>query len=154
MKSKLLYITLLTLVLSACSQVQYLKGTKSPDKKAMKTFLKELPEVALHQHYTILMNYMDADYVKEQHDDFLNGNDIQFVDEIFCGEDINDQSYHCIEQKNITFFETKLVEQIEDTKYKALFIVGDNQHKVACKMLISKKITDGKVVFGIVGAVG
>jgi len=154
MKIKPLILLAILFLLSACSSVKYLDNTHSDDKKAMKMFLKELPKVVLEQHYTILMMYMDADYLKEQHDGFLNGNDLQFVNEIFCGDDINDNSYHCIEQQKITFFEIKLVEQVEDTKYKALFIVGDNKNKVACKLLISKKMVDGKIKMGIVGAVG
>lgn len=154
MKNKHLIILTTLFLLTACSSVKYLDTTNSDDKKAMKTFLKELPKVVLEQHYTILMTYMDSDYLKEQHESFLNGNDLQFVNEVFCGNDINDKSFHCIEQQKITFFEIELIEQIEDTKYKALFIVGDDKNKVACKLLISKKIVDGQVKMGIVGAVG
>ena len=145
-------ITLLTLV--SCSNVIYLKETVKVDKSAMKTYLKDLKEVALNKHYTVLMSYMDADYLKEQHEENLNGNDLQFVNEIFCGKDIIDDSFHCITQESITYFEAKEITQIEDTKYKALFIVGNTENKVACKLLISKKIKDGKIKLGILGAVG
>lgn len=148
------FSVLVVFILSACSSVKYLKETSSSDKKVMKTFLKEIEEVTLNKHYTVLMTYMDSDYLKEQHEGFLEGNDLQFINEIFCGKDIIDDSFHCIEQKNITYFETKEINQIEDTKYTALFIVGDSEHKVACQLLISKKIVDGNTKFGIVGAIG
>jgi len=155
MKIKLFTIILLTLFINSCSSVKYLKDTDATDKKAMKSFLKELKEVALSKHYTLLMDYMDEDYVKEEHDDILGGNDLQFVDEIFCGGiELNSKDYHCIAQKNITFFEVQEVSQLEDSKYKALFLVGDDSIKIYCKLLISKKVVDGKVKFGIVGAVG
>ncbi len=142
------------LAFSACSSVVYLPETKKTDKKELKQFLKELPDVAVNKHYTELMEYMDAGYLKDQHEGFLKGDDIQFVNEIFCGNDINDNSFHCINQNEITSFEIKTVEQIEDTKYKALFIVGDAVNKVSCEMLISKTMVDGKPVFGLIGAVG
>lgn len=155
MKIKQLITSILLLILVVgCSPVKYLKSTETQDKKAMKTFLNEIKNVALNKHYTELMTYMDSDYLKEQHDYFLKGNDLKFVNEIFCGNDINDDSFHCIEQHNISYFETKEISQIEDTKYKGLFIVGDESNKVACKLLISKKIVEGKVKFGIVGAIG
>jgi len=155
MKTKLLYLTILFVFgVSSCSSVKYLAETSSTDKKAMKTFLKEIKEVTLNKHYTVLMNYMDADYLKEQHEGFLKGDDLQFINEIFCGKDITDDSFHCIKQENVIHFETKEITQVEDLVYKALFIVGDDKNKVACHLLISKKIVDGKTKFGIVGAVG
>lgn len=155
MKIKQLITSLLFLLLVVgCSPVKYIKSTGAEDKKAMKTFLKEIKDVALNKHYTELMTYMDSDYLREQHDYFLKGNDLKFVNEIFCGNDVNDDSFHCIEQQSISYFETKEISQIEDTKYKALFHVGNENNKVACKLLISKKIVDGQIKFGIVGAIG
>jgi len=153
MKIKYLFISLITFLLS-CSNIIYLKDTAKVDKSAMKTYLKDLKEVALNKHYTILMALMDDNYLKEQHEGNLNGNDIQFVNEIFCGKDITDDSFHCIKQEEITFFEAAEITQVEETKYKALFIVGNKKNKVACKLLISKLIKDGKIKLGIVGAVG
>ena len=154
MRIKFLLYSLSILLITACSSVKYLPETNKQDKKALKQFLKELPDVAIHQHYTVLMEYMDSDYVKEQHDENLNGDDLQFVNEIFCGNDINDNSFHCINQNEITSFDIKLVEQIEDTKYKILIYVGDAVNTVASKLLISKKIVNGQPKFGLVGAVG
>jgi hypothetical protein len=151
---QLITIILLLILVVGCSRVKYIKSTGSEDKKAMKTFLSEIKDVALNKHYTELMTYMDSDYLHEQHDYFLKGNDLKFVNEIFCGNDINDNSFHCIEQQSISYFGVKEVTQIENTKYKALFIVGDDKNKVACKLLISKKIVDKKVILGIVGAIG
>lgn len=154
MRIKFLLYSLIVIMITACSSVKYLPETNKQDKKALKQFLKELPDVAINQHYTVLMEYMDSDYIKEQHDGFLKGDDLQFVNEIFCGDDINDNSFHCINQNEITSFEIKLVEQIEDTKYKILIYVGDAVNTVASKLLISKKIVNGQPKFGLVGAVG
>lgn len=154
MKTNIVLFSFILLIVGACSSVKYLPETSKTDKKILNHFLKELPDVAIHQHYTVLMEYMDSDYIKEQHDINLNGDDLQFVNEIFCGNDINDDSFHCINQNEITNFEIKLVEQIEDTKYKILINVGDAVNTVACKLLVSKKIVDGQPKFGLVGAVG
>ncbi len=154
MRIKFLLSSLIIVLITACSSVKYLPETNRQDKKALNQFLKELPDVAINQHYTILMEYMDSDYIKEQHDIFLNGDDLQFVNKIFCGDDINDNSFHCINQNEITSFEIKLVEQIDDTKYKILIYVGDAVNTVASKLLISKKMVNGQPKFGLVGAVG
>ena len=155
MKIKNTIIILLTVfTVMSCSNVIYLKDTEKAEKFAMKTFLKDVKEVALNKHYTVLMSYMDQGYLKEQHGNFLNGNDLQFVNEIFCGKDIVDDSFHCIKQEDITYFEAKEITQIDAYTYKSLFIVGNPSNKVACKLLISKKVNDGKIKLGIVGAVG
>ena len=155
MKIKILnFIVFLALILQSCSSVKFLSNTSGSDKQAMQTFLKEIKEVALNKHYTVLMSYMDTDYLKEQHQGFLNGDDLQFINQIFCGKDIINNSFHCIKQENIIFFESKEITQLEDLVYKALFVVGDDKNKVACQLLISKKEVDGKTKFGILGAVG
>jgi Tfp pilus assembly protein PilE len=154
MKIKHFTLFAIILIISSCSSVSYLSATSKSDKKAVKTFLKEIKEVVTNKHYTVLLNYMDADYLKEQHHDFLNGDDLKFINEIFCGKDITDDSFHCIKQANVIYFETKEITQVEDLVYKALFIIGDQKNKVACQLLISKKVVDGKTKFGIVGAVG
>ena len=154
MKTRILISFAFLLIISSCSSVSYLADTNKADKKAMKIFLKDIEEATLNKHYTVLMTFMDADYLKEQHEDFLEGNDIQFVNEIFCGKDINDDSFHCIKQENISHFEIKEITQIEDTKYKALFEVGNGTNKVNCKLLISKKVIGGKIKLGIMGAIG
>jgi hypothetical protein len=155
MKTNILLFSFILLLLStSCSNVKYLPDTTKKDKKNLTRFLKELPDVAIHQHYTILMEYMDGDYIKEQHDINLNGDDLQFVNEIFCGNDINDNSFHCINQNEITSFDIQLVEQIDETKYKILINVGDAVNTVACELLISKKVVNGQTKFGLLGAVG
>ena len=154
MKIKTIILSLLVIAITSCSPVKYLADTSNTDKKALKIFLKELPDVAKHKHYTVLMEYMDTDYLKEQHDMNLKGDDLQFVNEIFCGNDINDNTFHCINQNEITNFEIVLIEQIVETKYKILIHVGDAINTVACKMLISRKMVNGKPKFGLVGAIG
>jgi hypothetical protein len=154
MKINLILFSFILLFTASCSSVKYLPDTSKKDKRALTHFIKELPDVAIHQHYTILMEYMDSDYLKEQHDINLNGDDLQFVNEIFCGNDINDNSFHCINQNEITSFDIKLVEQIDESKYKILINVGDAVNTVACKLLVSKKVIDGQPKFGLLGAVG
>ena len=84
MKIKILnFIVFLALILQSCSSVKFLSNTSGSDKQAMQTFLKEIKEVALNKHYTVLMSYMDTDYLKEQHQGFLNGDDLQFINQIF-----------------------------------------------------------------------
>jgi hypothetical protein len=154
MKIKHFTLFAIILIISSCSSVSYLSATSKSDKKAVKTFLKEIKEVVINKHYTVLMTYMDSDYLKAQHEGFLIGNDLQFINEIFCGNDITDGSHHCIEQKEIIHFEIREITQVEDSKYKALFEVGNGTNKVNCKLLLSKKTIGGVAKFGIMGAIG
>ena len=102
MKTKLYSITLLLLLLiSSCAPISYIKGTKYADKKELKSFLKGIKAVALSKHYTLLMDYMDPDFISNEHEIEFNGDDLIFIDEIFTGYDITTKTYHCIHQKDI-----------------------------------------------------
>ena len=148
-KSYLIIALILLLSLSSCSPIKYIKGTKYSDKKEMKSFLNGLENVALSKHYTLLMDYMDKDYIEKAHDNALEGNDLVFIDEIFTGYDIYTKEYHCMHQKDITSFETIQVNQIDVNTYKAKFKIGDTHSIIDCDLLIKKSTLKGKAKFGI-----
>ena len=143
---------LLLLVISACAPVKYTKGTSYSDKKEMKSFLKGLESVSLSKHYTLLMDYMDSDFMDHAHEIESNGDDLVFVDEIFTGYDIDTKTYHCIHQKDIIKFETIEVIQVNTNLYKAEFLIGDTHSIIDCYVFIKKSIVQGKTVFGISGS--
>jgi len=150
MKTKLNIIIISILLLaSSCAPVKYIKGTKMSDKKEMKNFLKGLESVALSKHYTLLMDYMDEEFLENSHDNELEGNDLVFVDEIFTGYDIKTNEYHCMHQKDITSFETIQVNQIDAITYKAKFKIGDTHSIIDCNLLIKKTVEQGKTKYGI-----
>jgi hypothetical protein len=149
-----LFITAFLIFANACSTVKYVEKTKRADKRALNQFLKELPEVAKNQHYTVLMDYIDEDYIKTQHDDFLKGDDLQFVNELFCGNSIKDNSFHCINQNEITQFDIIEVNQLNSTSYQIKIHVGDGMHTILSQLKIVKKIKNDKPKYGLVGAVG
>jgi|GEM_PF-2330582 len=153
MKTKLYSITLLFLLgLSACAPIQFQKGTKHTDKKELKSFLKGLEEVALSKHYTLLMDYMDSEFMNHAHEIESKGDDLLFVDEIFTGYDVNTKTYHCIHQKDIISFETIQVNQLNDNLYKGKFIIGDTHSLIDCYLFIKKSTPQQKTVFGILGS--
>ena len=153
MKTKLYSITFLLLfVLSSCVPVSYIKGTKHTDKKEMKSFLKGLEKVALSKHYTLLMDYMDPEFISNGHEIESNGDDLLFIDEIFTGYDINTKTYHCIHQKDIISFETRHVNQINANLYKGKFTIGDTHSLIDCYLFIKKTTLNGKIEFGILGS--
>ncbi len=153
MKTKRYSITLLLLlVISACAPVKHIKGTKLSDKREIKSFLKGIEEVALSKHYTLLMDYMDSDFMDHAHEIESNGDDLLFVDEIFTGYDVKTKTYHCIHQKDIIHFETVQVSQVNNTLYKAEFLIGDTHSLIDCFVFIKKSTIQGKTVFGISGS--
>lgn len=151
---KIIFPFLFISIISACSQVKYLDDTSKSDKTEMKVYLKEMKAAILSHDKSELMKIMDADYVKEQHDQFLEGRTEQFLNEVFCGNDINDESFHCIRYESIESVKIKMVEQVQPLVYKLLLEVKDDENEVECQLLISKKSLDSQTIFGIVGAVG
>jgi len=152
MKIKLYPISLLFLLtISSCAPVKYIKSTKHADKKEMKSFLKGLEEVSLSKHYTLLMDYMDSEYIDRAHEIESNGDDLIFIDEIFTGYDIHTKTYHCIHQKDIISFETLQVIQLNTDLYKAKFKIGDTHSLIECDIFIKKSTDQGKTKFGILG---
>jgi hypothetical protein len=153
MKTKSYPIMLiLFLVLSSCAPVSYINSTKTSDKKEMKSFLKGLEKVALSKHYTLLMDYMDPEFISNGHEIEFNGDDLIFVDEIFTGYDISTKTYHCIHQKDIISFETLQVNQINANLYKGKFTIGDIQSVIDCYLFIKKSTVNGQTKFGILGS--
>jgi len=153
MKTKLYSITLLLLlVLSACAPIHYQKGTKYADKKELKSFLKGLEQVALSKHYTLLMDYMDSEFIDHAHEIESKGDDLVFVDEIFTGYDVDSKTFHCIHQKDIIKFETVKINQVNANLYKAEFLIGDTHSLIDCYVFIKKTTNQGKTVFGISGS--
>jgi len=143
---------LLLLVINSCAPVHYIKSTKHADKKEMKSFLQGLKAVTLSKHYTLLMDYMDSEFINNGHEIKSNGDDLIFIDEIFTGYDINTKTYHCIHQKDIISFETIHVGQINSNLYKGKFTIGDTHSIIDCNLFIKKSTVDGKTVFGILGS--
>jgi len=143
---------LLLLVINSCAPVHYIKSTKHADKKEMKSFLQGLKAVTLSKHYTLLMDYMDSEFINNGHEIKSNGDDLIFIDEIFTGYDINTNTYHCIHQKDIISFETIHVGQINSNLYKGKFTIGDTHSIIDCNLFIKKSTIDGKTVFGILGS--
>lgn len=102
-----------------------------------------------------VMNLMDPDYKKEQHDAFLKGNTLQFLDEFFCGYDPADgETYECMKFAEIASL--KLTTVIPDIElYIVLFHVTDSDSTVEVTWMISAKPGDnGETRFGMIGTYG
>lgn len=119
----------------------------------LQNYLKTLEQTVLAHDLKGMMELMDADYVKEQHDQNLEGRTQQFIDELFCGNKTDDGQYLCIPFSDITALSYTAIVDLDDG-YKVFYEVRSANHKIALDWWITAKIRNGKVVFGIYGAMG
>jgi hypothetical protein len=100
---------------------------------------------------------MDVDYRTEQHDNFLQGNTRQFINEFFCGTYAIDKKgntkFNCPGLESISSVKTiKIIPSENGYKYTFKFKSGGKTYTSQCH--ISVKIIKNKKQFGLVGAVG
>lgn len=120
----------------------------------LKVFLNGFVEAAKAGNKDQIMALMDADYKKEQHDAFLEGDTEKFLNKFFCGYDPSDgERYECMVYTNLK--ELKLTTVLPDTDlYIVLFHVTDNDSTVEVTWIVSAKKIDGKPNYGMVGTYG
>lgn len=121
----------------------------------LKEFLDKFASAVTSHNAEEVMNLMDPDYRKEQHDAFLKGNTKQFLDEFFCGYDPADgETYECIKFNEVIKLE--LTTHIPDVElYIVIFHVTDSDSTVEVTWMVSAKPgDDGKNNFGMIGTYG
>ena len=120
----------------------------------LSVFVQTFSEAVLNHNTESIMNLMDVDYKKEQHDAFLKGNTQEFIDRFFCGYDVSDgETYECMKLDNISKIEITTV--LPDTElYIVLFHVTDQDSTIEITWMISAKPTDGTTAFGMIGTYG
>ncbi|MBK8807829.1 MAG: hypothetical protein IPO21_14745 [Bacteroidales bacterium] len=120
----------------------------------VKIYLAEFEKAVVSHDATKIMQLMDKNYVKEQHDDFLKGRTTQFLNEFFCGNIVNSNSFKCIKYDEIEGLqETNLVK--ENDYYKVTCEVYSKKIRIKTNCWVIKVTTiNGKRVYGLVGASG
>lgn len=120
-------------------------------------FIHEFEKAANSNNTVLLMTLMDGAYRKEQHDHFLQGNTIQFINEFFCGTYITDKEgktqFDCPGLNTISDVKTVNITPSENG-YKYIFKFKSGGKTYTSQRYISVKVIDNKRQFGLVGAVG
>ncbi len=124
------------------------------DNKEVELFLKSFENsVQSHQKKQVL-EFLDEDYKKSQHDEFLNGNTKQFLNELFCGNlKNNSEEFKCAVFDEITVIKHIEFKQ-EDELIHVFFEVKCNDEIILVDLYLKESIKNGKKELGVLGAVG
>lgn len=143
----------LVLVFSACSALKTKKSKEKQHPENIEYFLSEFEKSVLKHDAERLLELMDQDYVRDQHDNFLNGNTTQFVNEFFCGNIVKGQGFKCLKFKEISSLKRTGLEESHEG-FRVSYIVSGKTDKVQTEWLITVKSFNGKTYYGLYGASG
>lgn len=100
-----------------------------------------------------VLKFMDADYALEQHDQMLQGNTVQFVDELLSGYTSPDEgTYLSVHQKDVVQIDLYEMIHLDDSSQVIWKLLLKNGQIVYSTMWMKLNRKTGK--YGIVGAVG
>lgn len=144
---KIAYLTLIFAF--TLSIVSYSNQTNKLPKNAKKTIKSFQKAVKKHEQEKV-MKLLDANYVKEQHDQFLEGRTEQFLEELFCGNSLTNQGkFECHKFTNISSI--KLISYDEkENGFKLHFKV--TSEKTASEVILF--LVKNESNYFILGAVG
>ena len=122
-------------------KARYKRGT--PEAQ----FLLNVAEAARLHDADALLAYMDPGYKRTQHDEFLEGRTVQFLNEFFwCEENIQFNDF-----TNVALVSYKLQPKSK-TDYDVVFFISDGDQQ--CECTFGMKRDPKTKVFSIYGAVG
>lgn len=120
-------------------------------KKEIKVFCNDFSSVIASGDLNKAMNFLDKDYVKTQHDEFLEGRTDQFFSELLAGEDKNGD-FTVPSIKEIKSIKTGKISLSEDNGAEITFIIIlKNGTKIKSEIHLE---TESKDSMAFVGAVG
>ena len=108
-------------------------------------------EAAVESHdRNEVLNLLEPGYVKRQHDNFLNGNTQQFLDELLCGESSDEGKYTCPGFDNISNIKLIKVEPYLDF-YFAWYEIKANSTSYKARLPL---VSEDGAPFRLAGAEG
>ncbi|MBK8681323.1 MAG: hypothetical protein IPN31_05325 [Bacteroidetes bacterium] len=117
----------------------------------LEKFISKFEKAVISHNYNKVLKHTDADYRTEQHDAFLKGNTKQFIDELFCGYEIQSDAFINFKLTDIDALSVQEVFQNSESDYTMSWLVNSKELGSAkCQLHITKK----KNKWGVVGAVG
>lgn len=139
------YLLLPFLLISFLTFAQDEKPMKLKEKSAEVIFLRKV-ELAVRAHDADqLMSYMQPDYKRSQHDEFLEGRTLQFLTEFFCSEIPFDQIQTATLIRYTPLRDSK-------NQYEVVFYISNGIAACNSTFFMSKHPSTG--VFSIFSAVG
>lgn len=118
---------------------------KLKEKSAEVIFLRKV-EIAVRAHDADqFLQYVEPVYKRTQHDEFLQGNTIQFLQEFFCSL----VPFNEIREARLVDYSLM---QGSKTEYSVIFFIAGRDKETECTFFMSKNLSSG--TFSIYSAVG
>lgn len=130
-------------------------NTQGIDNKSQKiqdetdVFVQKFIDAVKSKNTSKIMACMDADYVRDQHDQFLKGNTKQFIDELFGGS-----AEKTGEWKNTPLKKIKNIELKSRNEEHLVFRIKSGRIWIRVELTLTVTTKNGDTVLGIRGAVG
>ena len=148
-------ITLILLLLQGCqtqksNMASSSNSTMGSEEKVVVKAFNQLKNTLITHHTDSLFLALDPSYINEQHDTLLQGNTTQFVNELFCGQD-KDEQFKCLNYNDIQ--DIKLINYTKkEGGYTVHFQATTKETTITTSLYL--KVTDQNQVIGFVGGVG
>lgn len=143
-------------MLISCSVKKPISGTDISAGDAIPNelidFLLQFEKDIQQHNRSELLDYLDEQYKKEQLGN-LNDNLIQFIDELFCGNEPVNQTFGCIDLEKLKGIELKNLIRITPNYYQATYLITSDD----VSYIVTWNITENKVntfKYGFIGAYG
>lgn len=135
------------------SRGKYIPADETSYPKFIKQFFDDFETAVWAKNKPKIMTFFHPDYVKEQHDEMLEGRTDQFLKEYFCGSAMDgSRKFSCFGLEEIERMERVYIRQ-ESKGYAAAYILYGNGKKIT--LTLGALPIEGKNnKYGLWGAVG
>ena len=153
-----LYLFLVFMMLVSCNSTKILPSTSDIStgptlSNDMNKFLQSFEKIVISGKYKGLQAFIDTDYKVEQLGN-LSGNMDQFINELFCGDVENSNTFKCLEIQNIKAIRLREMISIADDLYQATYLVSTNDYSIIVNFDIRKANNNPNSGYGFIGAYG
>src|SRR6478735_5059835 len=97
---KKIHLISILFILASCA-VEKSSSTKPQDGETIDAFVSSFEKATLSHDANQIMLFMENGYVKEQHDQFLEGRTEQFLNEFYCGNNVSSNTFECAKYQKI-----------------------------------------------------
>lgn len=149
---KKIHLLFILFILASCS-IEKSSSTKPQDGGTIEQFVSDFEKATLSRDANQIMLFMENGYVKEQHDQFLEGRTDQFLNEFFCGNNVSSNAFECAKYQKIDAVENVSVVKKENW-YDYTFKIKVGAQWILVKQTIVERPSKYSKEYGLVGTSG
>ncbi|MGE3802480.1 MAG: hypothetical protein AB7H80_15795 [Candidatus Kapaibacterium sp.] len=157
MKRTYLSLILFSALLSACSGGNVVSLIAESEGEAVKRSISLLKQGVAEGDKKLLMKLMDPKYVREQHDQFLEGRTDQFLNEFFSGENVETGEFVNLQVEDLHRVEEITVTEVEGEGVYEVVAILQIKSGIQVRSnwrLVVMKLSSNQFRAGFIGAVG